>query len=343
MKPIYKKWWFYAAVAVALIAIISGISSKKGNGEKIEWSKIKLCTQLPEPPSSKGSLYENSNEKFGVSLNNVSDRQYDDYLDACVSKGFTVDANKSSYSYKAYNADGYSLDMSHIGDSLSITLKAPMKFDSITWPSSTVGKMLPTPKSTIGKFSYEHDDSFFVYVGETDKTDYNQYVSDCSANGFNIAYDKKDTYYRADNADGYHISLEYEGNNIMTVEIKAPKSESTSTSESATSAPSKDAAAPKESIPDDTTNLVEGMRKDFKDAMDSYEAFIDEYVALMKKYNDNPNDVSLLADYTKYITKYADMAKKFENWKNENLNNAELAYYIDVQSRVSKKLLEITN
>lgn len=344
-KPIYKKWWFYVIAAVALIAIISAISGGKGKGEKIEWSKIELRDQLPEPPSNRGTLFENSDEEFWVSLDGVSDDQYNDYLDACVDKGFTVDADKSSYSYKAYNADGYSLDMSHIGDGLSITLKAPMKFGSITWPSSTVGNMLPAPKSTTGKFSYEHDDSFFVYVSETSKADYDQYVADCSANGFNIDYDKGDTYYRADNADGYHISLKYEGNNIMAVEIKASKNSDAGTSEPATTEPSTETTAPSESNATETkpndTDLVDGMRKDFKDAMDSYEAFMDEYVAFMKKYSDNPSDVSLLADYTKYMSKYADMVEKFDKWESEDLNDAELAYYIDVQARVSKKLLEV--
>lgn len=344
-KPIYKKWWFYVIAAVALIAIISAISGGKGKGEKIEWSKIELRDQLPEPPSNRGTLFENSDEEFWVSLDGVSDDQYNDYLDACVDKGFTVDADKSSYSYKAYNADGYSLDMSHIGDGLSITLKAPMKFGSITWPSSTVGNMLPAPKSTTGKFSYEHDDSFFVYVSETSKADYDQYVADCSANGFNIDYDKGDTYYRADNADGYHISLKYEGNNIMAVEIKASKNSDAGTSEPATTEPSTETTAPSESNATETkpndTDLVDGMRKDFKDAMDSYEAFMDEYVAFMKKYSDNPSDVGLLADYTKYMSKYADMVEKFDKWESEDLNDAELAYYIDVQARVSKILLDV--
>lgn len=344
-KPIYKKWWFYVIAAVALIAIISAISGGKGKGEKIEWSKIELRDQLPEPPSNRGTLFENSDEEFWVSLDGVSDDQYNDYLDACVDKGFTVDADKSSYSYKAYNADGYSLDMSHIGDGLSITLKAPMKFGSITWPSSTVGNMLPAPKSTTGKFSYENDDSFFVYVSETSKADYDQYVADCSANGFNIDYDKGDTYYRADNADGYHISLKYEGNNIMAVEIKASKNSDAGTSEPATTEPSTETTAPSESNATETkpndTDLVDGMRKDFKGAMDSYEAFMDEYVAFMKKYSDNPSDVGLLADYTKYMSKYADMVEKFDKWESEDLNDAELAYYIDVQARVSKKLLDV--
>ena len=45
--------------------------------------------------------------------------------------------------------------------------------------------------------------------------------------------------------------------------------------------------------------------------------------------------------YTKYMSKYADMVEKFGKWESEDLNDAELAYYIDVQARVSKKLLEV--
>ena len=34
--------------------------------------------------------------------------------------------------------------------------------------------------------------------------------------------------------------------------------------------------------------------------------------------------------------------KLVEEWENKDLNSDELAYYVDVQSRVSKKLLEVT-
>lgn len=88
----------------------------------------------------------------------------------------------------------------------------------------------------------------------------------------------------------------------------------------------------------------DGLGKKFKKAMDSYEDFIDEYVEFMKKYSESDGtDMSMIADYADYMGKYADMVKKFDKWENEDLNDAELAYYIDVQARVSKKLLEVAN
>lgn len=82
------------------------------------------------------------------------------------------------------------------------------------------------------------------------------------------------------------------------------------------------------------------LRSDFKEAMDSYENFMNDYADFMKKYKANPSDVSLLADYADYMAKYADMVEKFDKWESEDLNDAELAYYIDVQARVSKLLFE---
>lgn len=94
-----------------------------------------------------------------------------------------------------------------------------------------------------------------------------------------------------------------------------------------------------ENAKEDETNNSIGA--EFKAAMDSYEAFFDEYVAIMKKYKENPVDMSILADYANYMGQYADMMQKFEKWENEDLNAAELAYYIDVQARITKKLLEV--
>lgn len=90
--------------------------------------------------------------------------------------------------------------------------------------------------------------------------------------------------------------------------------------------------------PGDDTGKI---RDKFKAAMDSYEKFFDEYVAIMQKYQQNPTDLSILADYAKYAGQYADMMQKMEAWEDEELNAAETAYYIEVQARISKKLLEI--
>ena len=61
----------------------------------------------------------------------------------------------------------------------------------------------------------------------------------------------------------------------------------------------------------------------------------------MRKYQANPSDLSLLMDYADYMSQYATLVEDFEDWEDEDMNDAEMAYYLEVQARVSQKLLEI--
>ena len=88
------------------------------------------------------------------------------------------------------------------------------------------------------------------------------------------------------------------------------------------------------------TSNSEELNTDFKNAMDSYEKYIDEYIAFMKKYFENPTDTSLLTQYASMLTKYQQAVKDFENWNTKNLNKAEQKYYVEVQTRVTKKLAD---
>ena len=98
---------------------------------------------------------------------------------------------------------------------------------------------------------------------------------------------------------------------------------------------------PEETVPTENDPSNE-LRPDFLEAMNSYEAFMDEYVAFMKKYLENPADIRLLSDYAKFMQEYAEFVEDFEKWSDEDLNAAELAYYLEVQNRVTQKLLEIS-
>ncbi len=122
-----------------------------------------------------------------------------------------------------------------------------------------------------------------------------------------------------------------------------PESEDTEVEKPATE--SKDVESKEEKTNNESTDPDNSkdneLSSDFKEAMDSYENFINEYVDFMKKYSANPTDLSLLTDYSSYMSKYADFVASFEKWESEDLNTAELAYYVDVQARVSKKLLDV--
>ena len=356
-KPFYLRFWF---ILLAIIAFIIAFSSIKNaieeRGKKIAWKEIVLGEMLPEAPGKRGHIYDNTLEELWVEIKDISSKQYADYIMECKDMGYVVDANSDSSSYSAYNDEGYKLSLKHYGDGwdLRIELDIPMELGEITWPTSEPGQLLPTPKSTTGKFYSEKEDSFFVYIGNTTKEDYAEYVNACSEKGFHVDFDKGETYYSAKNADGWNLSLKYTGNNIMTVDIKAPeeqKEEQAVSSEVITEETQKEeppkqeetvnqeeiAAPPAESNADSSD-----MSADFKEAMDSYEKFMDGYIAFMKKYKEsNGMDLSLITDYAKWMSDYAEICEDFANWESQNLSAAELSYYLEVQTRVTQKLLEV--
>lgn len=329
-------------LAFTLILLCLSLTACLGEKhEVIAWEDIILGNMLPTPPADKGDINTNTQDHLRIDMVGITDKQYADYIEACKEKGFNTDEKLTLSTFCAFNNEGYELSLSYYSSKteMTITLKSPMKMAPISWPTSTAGKQLPIPQSSVGKFSYEQEDSFYVYVGNTPKADFTQYVKQCSDAGFTANYKKGDDYYYADNAEGWHVDIRYEGNNVMSVSLKAPKeAEDTLPSDAISSAPETDnRTSVEESSPAVDINILD---PEFKAEMDSYEEFIDEYVAFMKEYKANPADISLLADYTKYMSKYADLAKSFEKWDNEDLNAAELAYYTAVQARVSKKLLE---
>lgn len=66
-KPIYKRWWFFVIVGIALIAII-GTATSGEKTEKIKWNEMVLGAQLPEPPVNKGKIHENSSETLYIEV-----------------------------------------------------------------------------------------------------------------------------------------------------------------------------------------------------------------------------------------------------------------------------------
>ena len=96
-----------------------------------------------------------------------------------------------------------------------------------------------------------------------------------------------------------------------------------------------------EEEPEEPEEEPSGIRPEFKEAMDSYEAFYKEYCSLMKQYQENPADLSLLGKYADMLTKAEEMDQKFEQWDEGELSSEELKYYLDVTARVEKMLADL--
>lgn len=84
-----------------------------------------------------------------------------------------------------------------------------------------------------------------------------------------------------------------------------------------------------------------GVGNDVKEFVDCYEDFMNAYCDFMETYDSS--DVSALTEYTKLLGEYAEWTQKAEDFDDDDLNNDELAYWMDAQNRINKRLLEVTN
>lgn len=84
-----------------------------------------------------------------------------------------------------------------------------------------------------------------------------------------------------------------------------------------------------------------GVSAEFKETMDAYEDFFDEYISFMKKYQANPTDLSLLAEYSEFMSEYTSMMSKMSALGDKKMNDAEAEYYLEVTDRINKKLLDV--
>jgi len=95
---------------------------------------------------------------------------------------------------------------------------------------------------------------------------------------------------------------------------------------------------PESSDSDDDSALLS---PEFKKTMDDYEAWFDHYCEVMQKYEENPSDLELLSEMTDLLSEETVMLEEMENMDQNEMNAAELAYYLEVTARIEKKLLEV--
>lgn len=342
-KPFYKRVWFILLVIILAIGTISSIARNKK--EKFDWNEVELCNRLPKPKSNVGEIWSNGPDRLSIEIEKTSKSEYKEYVKECQSMGYMIESEDSGDSYKAFDEEGYGLSVSYYDESMDIELEAPTEMGTLNWPKSEIASLLPMPKSTVGKVSADTADGCDIYVGETSIDDFNAYADECSDYGFSVNYERGDKFYNAKDENGNKLSLSYQGNNVMIIQIgKTDEAETNGAETAQESETSSEAKQEEESTekPGDSAELVDGMRPEFKKAVDSYEEFMNEYCEFMEKYAESDGtDAGLLADYADYMSKYADMAENFEAWDDGEMNEAETAYYLDIQTRINEKLLEV--
>ena len=216
---------------------------------------------------------------------------------------------------------------------------------SIRWPHTELVSRLPVPETLCGEVQWESADDYSVDLTGVTQEQFNDYVDACMDNGFKEDYYRDSSDFWAYDTEGYYLTVDYDSEeSVMNISIECSDGEDEEIPVGTTTTKTTKTTTSKKTTTSTSSKKSDGgLSADFKAAMDSYEQFMDEYVAFMKKYSDNPSDLGLLVDYARFMGEYATFCEEFAAWEDEDLSDAELAYYLAVQTRVNKKLLEVAD
>ena len=215
---------FAAAIAIIIIAIciVGGVSKHVETHTGYDWPQTGLAAMLPEPTSEYGKIHNDYDDSFSMDVYGYKPEDFRAYVSACKDLGFTVDEKLEDNSYEAFNEDGYHLELYlySYDDDFYIRLEKPVALSTINWSDIGAFSVLPAPKSDQGYIEWEYSDSARVRVGNTTKEEYHEYVKACKTAGFNRDLSSYDDYYYADHKDrNQHLTVSYDGFNIMTVSL----------------------------------------------------------------------------------------------------------------------------
>lgn len=340
-----------AIVVVIAIAIVGNISRCIGGGsEKLEWPTSGLATMLPMPNSDKGRVVIDDAETFDATIEEWEKSDYDEYVNQCKDKGFTAEAIDDGDAYEAFSDDGHHLELSFYDglEQMSIRLEAPVEMGAIAWPSGGAAALLPEPSSTTGQIEVDSSSQFSAYIGEMDPDAYDAYIDACMEAGFSVDYDRGDDYFNAEDSSGNSLHLEYRGLNTMHISLHAADltedadEEDEGAPEETPEEPEEPKAPEEPETPEESEAPAESDSTDYRAMLDEYEDFMNKYCDFMEKYSNGSGDtLSMAADYAEMMSQYSDWAEKMDAVDESELSDEDTQYYIEVQTRINQRLLEI--
>lgn len=178
--------------------------------------------------------------------------------------------------------------------------------------------------------------------------EYEAYIDACKDLGFDdVTYEGENQggkMFFANSNDGKYYLEVMLGYQIEAIDVTCKlNTKDNSETESTTEEETTEAVTEVASSEEPTTSQADtsGIRPEFKEAMDSYEKFFDEYCTFMKKYKESNDASSMFADYTKYMAQYADTMAKLDAIDEKELSTEEAVYYAEVSARITSKLAEV--
>lgn len=104
----------------------SSLTEDLSDYSDIEWPDTEITSAIPKPKSSIGKIVFESDEGLMITLANVSDDDYNDYVDKCKQLGYTVDHVTMESMYSAKKEDGHTI-MIALEDDHTMTITATIE------------------------------------------------------------------------------------------------------------------------------------------------------------------------------------------------------------------------
>lgn len=246
------------------------------------------------------------------------------------------DAPKNSESANSEQEVTIEATVTESDSDLSSSLPEPEDNEYVDnfWESNEYTDKLPTPKSTRGEYITIRTDYMRTRVSQTTQEDFMEYVEACKQKGFDQIDTQSDHRYYATNSDGWLLKLRYDKDDYeLKIELSKPDTESKTVKDQNVES--------EEETTESSDKLIDGMRSEFKQAMDDYSDYMNKYCDFMESYD--ASDVTMLAEYTKLLKEYSDFTSSFEKWNGNFVNETESNYYIKIQTDVNNRLLQIAN
>lgn len=108
---------------------------------------------------------------------------------------------------------------------IHIDLVAAYQYGTVVWPDDGLATMVPVPRSAVGEISKDDETGFLAYVANTPIDDFKSYIALCVDRGFTVDAHDAEKAYLAKNSEGYRLSVEYQGNNVICIAVDEPEYE----------------------------------------------------------------------------------------------------------------------
>lgn len=302
-----------SAVAVALFAVAllgtmgcSGNDANNPTGQfgSIEWPDSGPALLVPHPGSDFGIIQESTPTKLSVMLGNYDREKFAFYIEACEAAGFTVNEAKGGESFVAENSQGAKLrlDFHRAQGYMALNLEVPQSVA----------------------------DALKELANLSSQTEASS-LDDSAADGSPDLDDNK-----ASTTSSGNIS---EGSSLTDPGASGTTGPNSGGAADNTSSPSGSSgtSGPNESSDNaDASNVS----PEFKEAMDGYEALVDEALATLKEQEEDP-DASGFESLGKVLSTYLELKQNLDAIDTDSLSAADLAYFEEVSPRIFSKLAEL--